>query len=289
MTRVGLVLGAGGVVGQAYHAGVLAVLEHDVGFDPRSADLIVGTSAGAAVGAFLALGLDPSAVLGAVASLGAVLDPGQVAAAARALFGASAQTAGSASPEEGLRELGRLAAGAETVGEEQVLTALARLDGQAWPGTFACTAIDAESGAFRVWDAGAGVPLDRAVASSLAAPLVLPLVTIGGRRYMDGGLLSPLNADLAAGRERVVAVSCFPLAAPAGTPDPAALVAQAAELDAVRERAEAVAVIEPGGEFLALSGGGANLLDTGRAGAAYDAGLRQARAELDRVRAVWDG
>ena len=44
MTRVGLVLGAGGVVGQAYHAGVLAVLEHDCGFDAREVDMIVGTS-----------------------------------------------------------------------------------------------------------------------------------------------------------------------------------------------------------------------------------------------------
>ena len=42
MTRVGLVLGAGGVVGQAYHAGVLAALEHDHGFDARTADVIVG-------------------------------------------------------------------------------------------------------------------------------------------------------------------------------------------------------------------------------------------------------
>ena len=50
MTRIGLVLGGGGVVGQAYHAGVLAVLEHDLGFDPRSADVVVGTSAGSITG-----------------------------------------------------------------------------------------------------------------------------------------------------------------------------------------------------------------------------------------------
>ena len=50
MTRVGLVLGGGGVVGQAYHAGVLAVLEHDFGFDARTADMIVGTSAGSITG-----------------------------------------------------------------------------------------------------------------------------------------------------------------------------------------------------------------------------------------------
>ena len=44
MTRTGLVLGAGGVVGQAFHAGVLAALEQDVGWDPRSAEIIVGSS-----------------------------------------------------------------------------------------------------------------------------------------------------------------------------------------------------------------------------------------------------
>src|SRR3954453_20158254 len=55
VTRVGLVLGAGGVVGQAYHAGVLAVLEHDFGFDPRTVDLIVGTSAGSITGTLLRL------------------------------------------------------------------------------------------------------------------------------------------------------------------------------------------------------------------------------------------
>ena len=57
MTRVGLVLGGGGVVGQAYHSGVLAVLQNDLGFDARTADLIVGTSAGSITGALLRLGI----------------------------------------------------------------------------------------------------------------------------------------------------------------------------------------------------------------------------------------
>ena len=57
MTRVGLVLGAGGVVGQAYHAGVLAALEHDHGFDPREVDVVVGTSAGSITGTLLRLGV----------------------------------------------------------------------------------------------------------------------------------------------------------------------------------------------------------------------------------------
>jgi predicted acylesterase/phospholipase RssA len=54
---LGLVLGAGGVVGQAYHAGVLAALEHDWGFDTRSVDVVVGTSAGSITGVFLRLGV----------------------------------------------------------------------------------------------------------------------------------------------------------------------------------------------------------------------------------------
>src|SRR5688500_16197059 len=57
MARVGLGLGAGGIVGQAYHAGVLAALEHDFGWDPRTADVIVGTSAGSVTGTLLRLGV----------------------------------------------------------------------------------------------------------------------------------------------------------------------------------------------------------------------------------------
>lgn len=51
--KVGLVLGGGGVIGLAYHAAVLAALENDLGWDPRSSDVIVGTSAGSLVGALL--------------------------------------------------------------------------------------------------------------------------------------------------------------------------------------------------------------------------------------------
>src|SRR3984957_20592699 len=50
---IGLVLGAGGVVGQAYQAGVLSALAREVGWDPREATMVVGTSAGAVTGAAL--------------------------------------------------------------------------------------------------------------------------------------------------------------------------------------------------------------------------------------------
>src|SRR5580704_19737914 len=54
---IGLVLGAGGVVGQAYQAGVLAALEREIGWDPRNATVIVGTSAGSVTGAALRVGV----------------------------------------------------------------------------------------------------------------------------------------------------------------------------------------------------------------------------------------
>ena len=58
-TRVGLVLGAGGMTGQAFHAGVLAALEEELGWDARDADVIVGTSAGSVAGSALRLGVEP--------------------------------------------------------------------------------------------------------------------------------------------------------------------------------------------------------------------------------------
>src|SRR6478735_9602223 len=67
--RIGLVLGAGGTTGAAFHAGALLALEQDLGWDPREADIIVGSSAGSIVGALLRAGLttDDLAAWGAVA------------------------------------------------------------------------------------------------------------------------------------------------------------------------------------------------------------------------------
>ena len=64
MSRIGLVFGAGGVVGQAYHTGVLAALEHDWDFDACDVDVIVGTSAGSITGTLLRLDV-PTADLAA--------------------------------------------------------------------------------------------------------------------------------------------------------------------------------------------------------------------------------
>ena len=55
--RIGLVLGAGGAAGAAYHAGALLALQQDTGWDPRTADVIVGTSIGSIVASLLRAGL----------------------------------------------------------------------------------------------------------------------------------------------------------------------------------------------------------------------------------------
>ena len=60
MGRIGLVLGAGGVVGHAFHAGVLSALAEATDWDARNAELIVGTSAGSVVGSVLRAGLAPA-------------------------------------------------------------------------------------------------------------------------------------------------------------------------------------------------------------------------------------
>jgi NTE family protein len=59
MKRVGLVLGAGGVMGGAWITGGLQALAAETGWDPASADHIVGTSAGSMMAALLASGVPP--------------------------------------------------------------------------------------------------------------------------------------------------------------------------------------------------------------------------------------
>src|SRR3954454_8294508 len=65
--KVGLVLGAGGVVGASWLIGALDALESETGWRSSTADHIVGTSAGSVIGALVASGIEP-AYMGAYAS-----------------------------------------------------------------------------------------------------------------------------------------------------------------------------------------------------------------------------
>lgn len=290
MTRA-VVLGGGGPVGIAWESGLVDGLA-ERGVVLADADLVVGTSAGSVVGAQLALRMDLAATVAAVSE---PAPPGPGAGGAlEGLRGAWADAAArSLSPEATRAELGRIALAAGTVGEDAFVGAgaFSRFDGQEWPASFRCTAIDVQTGALHVWDQGSGVPLPRAVASSCSVPGVFPPITIGGRRYMDGGMRTPLNADLAAGHATVVVVSCMPLALPGGVRDPTfdAMSRQVdAELAAVRDSGAVLEVVVPGEEFLGISGYGAHLMDPTRAAGAHEAGVRQAAVEAARLRAAWD-
>jgi len=294
MSRRALVLGGGGPVGIAWETGLAAGLaEH--GIDLREADFTVGTSAGSAVGAQLALGRSPADMVAAI--------KGQAAAApASAPGGGPAPAAdltelmrlmakagsGGGSAEAARAELGQFALRAQTPPEETFIAGFGRtLSGAAWPTRrFACTAVDTSDGSFVTWDNDSGVPLAAAVASSCSVPGIFPPITINGRRYMDGGMRSATNIDLAAGYEVVLAVVVR--AAEAAQANPMAEVSRQrleAELDAVRKAGGAVEVITPDDAAVAVFG--LNLMDFSRRAGAVEAGLRQGRTEAARLKAFW--
>ena len=287
MTRA-LVLGGGGPVGVAWESGLLAGLA-ETGVDLSDADRIVGTSAGSIVGARLARGDTPAELLAdsrAVASprQGApAVDPEAMMAVGVAMF--EGLTGGRAH-QEIITDLGRLALEAETITEEEFVGLVGFDLGPTWPDRdYACTAYDVESGAFMVWHARTGAPLDRAVTSSCAVPAVFPPITIGGRRYMDGGVLSATNAGLAEGHEKVVVVSVITRVAP----EAAAFLRAPldAELTALRTGGAEVELIEFDDASVAAAGGNLMAYDAATVEAVTAAGVAQGRAEAERIGAVW--
>jgi NTE family protein len=128
-----------------------------------------------------------------------------------AKFGADIQPymARAVSPDDMLRQFGRFALDAQTVPEaERRAVVEGRLPSTSWPARpTKLIAIDCGSGKMAAFDANSGVSLIDAVAASAAVPGVWPPVTIDGRRYMDGGVRSTDNADLAAGAERITVIS----------------------------------------------------------------------------------
>jgi NTE family protein len=279
MENLALVLGGGGPVGVAWEAGLLAGL-FDEGVDVRRAGFVLGTSAGSIVGSAVAMGVDLSRMAElqrtvAVTSGGPPPDISKLIGFLMRLPPIS---------ESGLelrQEIGRYALASKPDGEEKYIERLgASLAPGDWPERFACTAVDAASGEFRVWRKSDGVDLKRAIASSCAVPGIYPAVTILGRRWMDGGMRSSLNLDQAAGHQRVLAVAVVPA------------MARARFLP--RFEAEAAPVRAAGGEMMLVAPDdasgeafGPNLMDASRRPAVMEAGRAQGREEGARLRAWW--
>jgi len=207
MARTALVLGAGGITGVAWQLGMIIGLRQH-GDDLTTADMIVGTSAGAVSGALVAAGLDPAAA----AALDAPLGPGDPPMQPDFVTGAKAWELLSSAPIGSLgnstelrRRIGSLARRANVGSEEALLASFRRrLPFDEWPARLVVTAVDVESGEPVSWNAASGVPLVPAVAASCAVPCLFPPIAVNGRHYMDGGVRSRTNADLATGYERVV-------------------------------------------------------------------------------------
>jgi NTE family protein len=201
-----LVLGGGGITGIAWELGMIAGLAEQ-GIDLSSADVVVGTSAGSAVGAQLLSGvpitdLFAEQVADATGETGWTMRPG---ALARFLLAAAWPGDGRAAGAY----LGRAALAARTIPEAEFRAIFsAMLHGRGWPDRkLLITAVDAETGERKVFDRDCGAELVDAVAASCAVPMVLPPMTVGGRRYIDGGARSVTNADLATGCDRVVVLA----------------------------------------------------------------------------------
>jgi len=299
MTRA-LVLGGGGPVGIGWEAGLLVGLSQN-GVDVAAADVVVGTSAGSVVGFTLASGGDLTQATDLVtrANEGETLvsdtspDAAQAAQDLENLLATVAEAAANPDAAEDIRaRLGKMALAAPTVTEEAWLAGFEEFAGAEWPSGFACTAVDATTGRFKVWDKDSGVDVQQAVASSCAVPCIFPPVTINGERWMDGGVRDMLNADVAAGSDTVLVVSCTLLEIPPGFALPtldAVFGATRAQLDQLRADGSKVEAIVPSLEMLELSGWGMNLMDFTLTGAAYEAGLRQGETEAARLAGFWAG
>jgi NTE family protein len=265
------------VTGIAWELGMLAGLA-DHGVDLTGADLVVGTSAGSVVGVDVRSGVP----LADLYERQLAPPDGEIAARIRpglvARYGLA--VAFTRDPIRARKRLGSIALRTRTEAEQarrKVIASRLRID--QWPaGLLRITAVDASSGKFMVFDTSSGVSLVDAVGASCAVPGVWPPVSIDGRRFMDGGMRSAANADLAAGYRHVVVLA--PLTRGFGP-----IPGTRHQVGQLAASGSAVVLIEPDQE--ALQAIGRNVLDPGHRAAAARAGRAQAAAHVAAVRKVW--
>lgn len=274
MTTRALVLAGGGVTGIAWEVGIAKGL-YDAGIDLADADLVVGTSAGSTVGAQLRSGKSIDDLYAAQLSD----DSKELTVELDLAKFVQMRKLDAADPAERRALIGDIALAAATIpeGERREIIA-ARLPVHEWPDRpLLITAVDTATGEFVVFDQASGVSLVDAVAASCAVPAVWPPVTIGGRRYMDGGTRSSTNADLAIGHDVVLIVTPFPLEQmlsgnfedERATLEPASRMVTIVADDASREAT------------------GMNPLDASRRRPSATAGRAQGRACAEAIASVW--
>jgi len=305
------VLGAGGAVGHAFHAGVLAALFDMTGWDARNAEIVVGTSAGSLVGAFVRAGVSGTDLAARVTDT-TMSDEGRrlierAVAATQHLppipsrpprrRGVPAMSAPGAFARAALRPwtarpaaLVAAAFPAGRVSTEIVARGLRPLFAR-WPNRpLWVNAVDLQTSrrvTFGRPDAPVAAVAD-AVAASCAIPGFFAPVSINGVRYVDGGVHSPTNADLVARLGLDLVVISSPMSVAGGTlrlaPDqPARRFARltlAREAARVRHHGTAVLTFQPTADDLAVMG--FNAMDAARTGEVSRQARRSARDRLSR-------
>lgn len=284
---LGLVLGGGGVVGVAWEIGVLSALSDALGWDPASAEVLVGTSAGSVIGTQLRHGRTIDALveeqrgggLRVGREGGAPADPAAALEVFRSWAGVEHMDT-----EAALRTA-RLALTVPTADEETMVESFRSVvPTESWPeGDLRVTGVSVTTGERVAWTAASGVDLVRAVTASCAVPGMFPAVTVGDDRYLDGGLWSGSNADVLVGDGLDAALFIGPMGV--GTTGLAALSARTLE----RERADlatagtSLQVLEPGDRFVAA---GMQLMDPSRRVEALEIGLVEGAGAAERLRSA---
>ncbi|KQR12119.1 patatin-like phospholipase family protein [Cellulomonas sp. Leaf334] len=280
--RRALVLGGGGSTGNAWLIGIVAGL-FDTGLDVTTADLTIGTSAGATAAAQLAAAAPPELLAAALAAV-----PPQRSGPGRAVSDHLERFRAIIASSEDAADLRRrmgAAALARQDGSWQAqwrTTVAARLPGARWPDrTVLITAVDAQTGDPVVFDRHSGVDLVDAVAASTAGGG--SAYTIGGRGYIDGGYRANAeNADLAAGYARVLVLS--PLGGRSLYPAEWG-THLATQVDALRAGGSRVETIVPDSASEHLFG--ANAMDVSLRPLAARAGAEQGRALAEQLTELW--
>ena len=291
-----LVLGGGGVLGEAWMMGVLAGIEDGTGFDLRDCDYYVGTSAGAIVAAHLVAGQPPRrpSTMGnevsasvaprpvdglAAAGLAAARRAGAYALATAATFAPLAL--GLAAPGGAVARallLRRLPRPKSTLND--LRRNIERLDPR-FDGRLRVAAVDRGNGRRVVFGSPRGpqASVAAAVEASCSVPWLFAPVEIGDREYVDGGVWSPTNLDAApAGRDTHV-LCLNPTASIPATNGVLAVVrrvsrtAVSVEALALRRRGAAVRMLAPNDECAELMGG--NFMDREPRGRVLAAAYRQ--------------
>jgi len=274
-----LVLGGGGVAGIGCQMGLLFGLS-EAGIDVTDADVVIGTSAGSTTGAQLLSGTPLGELYdrqvfptGESTEIAAELDTDKMVATWGALL-----TEHEPGPE--LRAaIGRYALTAPTVPERRRRAVIeARLPSHDWPSTpLQIVAVDATTGEERVFTSVDGVPLVDAVAASCAVPGVWPPVTIEGRRYIDGGVRTSANADLAEGYEHVLVIA----------PVRDFLVPEKPITKRLKQLEKSASLLTVQPDDASLAAMGPNPLDPAAAKPGAQAGRAQAADVVAAVREVW--